>query len=195
MKKFFILFLIVISVTAVYSMGIETEENDNAIYNPFKPNPQQNRWYYGGNVGFRFWNNYLYLSVQPLVGYKVTPKFSVGGKLAYSYISDKRIDPTFNSHNFGGSIFTRYRVVPQFYLHGEFVYTSFDQITGFDLQNNKWMSERVWVPFLLLGGGVSQMVGPNVWIFAEVLVDVLNDKNSPYKKWDPFVSFGAGVGF
>ena len=139
MKKFFILFLILISVTAVYSTGIETERNDNAIYNPFKPNLQQNRWYYGGNVGFRFWNNYFYLSVQPLVGYKVTPKFSVGGKLAYSYISDKRIDPTFNSHNFGGSIFTRYRVVPQFYLHGEFVYASFDRITGFDLQNNKWI--------------------------------------------------------
>ncbi len=195
MKKFFILLLILISVTAAYSIGIETEENDNAIYNPYKPNPQQNRWYYGGNVGFNFWNNYFYLSVQPLVGYKVTPKFSLGGKLAYSYISDKRINPTFNSHNFGGSIFARYRVVPQFYLHGEFVYTSFDQITGFDLQSNKWMSERVWVPFLLLGGGVSQKVGPNVWIFAEVLVDVLNDKNSPYKEWDPFVSFGAGVGF
>ncbi|NNG27106.1 MAG: hypothetical protein HKM87_06240 [Ignavibacteriaceae bacterium] len=195
MKKFFILLLILISVTTVYSIGIETEESDQAIYNPFKPNPQQNRWYYGGNVGFRFWNNYLYLSVQPLVGYKVTPKFSVGGKLAYSYLSDKRINPTFNSHNFGGSIFTRYRVVPQFYLHGEFVYASFDQITGLDLQSNKWMSERVWVPFLLLGGGVSQMVGSNVWIFAEVLVDVLNDKNSPYKEWDPFVSFGAGVGF
>ena len=25
--------------------------------------------------------------------------------------------------------------------------------------------------------------------------DVLNDSNSPYKNWDPFVSFGVGVGF
>ncbi len=195
MKKFLILLVVLFSVTAVYSIDKKTEENSNAVYNPFKPNPQQSKWYYGGNVGFSFWNNYFYLSVQPLVGYKVTPKFSVGGKLAYSYISDKRIDPTFNSHNYGGSIFTRYRVIPQIYLHGEFVYASFDQISGFDLQNNKWISERVWVPFLLLGGGFAQMISPNVWAFVEVLFDVLNDSNSPYKEWDPFVSFGVGVGF
>jgi hypothetical protein len=32
-------------------------------------------------------------------------------------------------------------------------------------------------------------------MFIEVLVDVLNDDNSPYEEWDPFVSFGVGVGF
>jgi len=59
MKKFFVLLLILISVNAVYSIGIETEDNGAASYNPFKPSPQPNRWYYGGNVGFNFWNNYL----------------------------------------------------------------------------------------------------------------------------------------
>jgi hypothetical protein len=39
------------------------------------------------------------------------------------------------------------------------------------------------------------MVSPGVWVFAEVLFDVINDPNSPYKSGDPFVSFGAGVGF
>ncbi len=195
MKKLFTVLFVLFTVSIIYSENSESGEKSNAIYNPFKPNLKESRVYYGGNVGFSFWNNYFYLSVQPLVGFKVTPKFSIGGKLAYTYISDKRINPSFSSHNYGGSIFTRYRVVPQFYLHGEFVYASFDHITGFDLQNNKWNSERVWVPFILLGGGFSQMVGPNVWVFVEVLVDVLNDKNSPYKKWDPVLSFGAGVGF
>ena len=191
MKKFLILFLVLISVISIYCFNIETEQNNSAIYNPFKPNPQQSKWYYGGNIGLNFWNDYFYLGVYPLVGYKVTPKFSVGGKLGYAYYSISS-DPSFNSHNYGGSLFTRYRIIPQIYLHGEFVYFSYQRQT---LVNQQLVTERLWVPFLLLGGGFSQMVSPNVWAFVEVLFDVLNDNNSPYKEWDPFVSFGVGVGF
>ncbi len=39
------------------------------------------------------------------------------------------------------------------------------------------------------------MISPNVWAYAEVLFDVLNDTNSPYDEWDPWISVGVGVGF
>ena len=117
-----------------------------------------------------------------MVGYKITPQFSVGAKVGYSYINYKDID--FDTHNYGGSVFTRYRIIPQIYLHGEFVYFSYDRILG-----------REWVPFLLLGGGFSQQISPNVWAYAEILFDVINDDNSPYKSGEPFVSVGVGVGF
>ena len=78
MKKFLVLFLILISVTTIYCFSSETEQNNSTIYNPFKPNPKQSKWYYGGNIGLSFWNDYFYIGVFPLVGYKVTPKFSVG---------------------------------------------------------------------------------------------------------------------
>lgn len=190
MKKLFVVLFILISFTTIYSFNLKPEQINSTNYNPFKPNPQQNKWYYGGNIGFNFWNDYFYIGVFPLVGYKVTPQFSVGAKLGYTYYNYK--DTDFSSHNYGGSVFTRYRVVPQFYLHGEFVYFSYEQRTFVNLQPE---TERVWVPFLLLGGGFSQMISPNVWAFVEVLFDVIQDKNSPYKEWDPFVSFGVGVGF
>ena len=195
MKKLLILFIIPFSFLLANGTdeNIETESSIN--YNPFNPSASQSKVYYGGNVGFRFWNNYFYLGVYPLVGYKITPKFSVGGKLGYAYISDSRYDPSFNSSNYGGSIFTRYRIIPQIYAHAEYVYFSYEGITSYNAVSNSYNTERVWVPFLLLGGGFSQMVGPNVWVFAEVLFDVINDPNSPYKSGDPFVSFGAGVGF
>ncbi len=192
MKKIFVLFLVLISVTTIYSFNTETEQNNSSIYNPFKPNPKQSKWYYGGNIGFNFWNDYFYIGVFPLVGYKVTPKFSVGGKLGYTYYSVNNTD--FSSHNYGGSIFTRYRIVPQFYLHGEFVYFSYERQT-FNVVSKQFETERTWVPFLLLGGGFSQMVSSNVWVFVEVLFDVIQDEKSPYENWDPFVSFGVGVGF
>jgi hypothetical protein len=56
-------------------------------------------------------------------------------------------------------------------------------------------SERNWVPFLLLGGGFVQRVGPNAAVYVEVLFDVIQDENSPYEDWDPIISIGGGVGF
>jgi hypothetical protein len=194
MKKILLLVILPFSFLLADGTGENREKETKTIYNPFKPAAAQSKVYYGGNVGFRFWNNYFYLGVYPLVGYKVTPKFSVGGKIGYAYISDSRVEPTFNTHNYGGSVFTRYRVVPQFYLHGEVVYFSYERQT-FNISNQQLEKERVWVPFILLGGGFSQMFSPNVWVFVEVLFDVLQDSNSPYKEWDPFVSFGVGAGF
>ncbi|MGB5847870.1 MAG: hypothetical protein WBH40_05240 [Ignavibacteriaceae bacterium] len=153
---------------------------------------KENRWYYGGTIGFSFWNDYTYIGIYPLVGYKVTPQFSIGGKIGYSYYNYHNTD--LSTNNYGGSVFTRYRVIPQFYLHGEFVYFSYEQQT-YDLQTRQYGTERNWVPFLLLGGGFSQNVGQNVWAYVEVLFDVLQDENSPYEGWDPFISIGVGVGF
>jgi len=153
----------------------------------------ESRWYYGGTLGFNFWSDYFYLSIEPMVGYKISQKFSVGGKIGYSYINYS--DEDFDTHNYGASIFSRYRVIPQIYLHGEFVYWSYETITGYDLQSNDYRTERNWVPFLLLGGGYVQNIGPNASLYVEVLVDVLQNENSPYEDWDPFVSFGVGIGF
>jgi len=157
----------------------------------------ESRWYYGGNIGFSFWNDYFYLGVYPLVGYKVTPKLSLGAKIGYAYISDDRYEPfpALNTSNYGASIFSRYRIIPQLYAHAEFAYWSYENISSFNTVNNTYNTERYWVPYLLLGGGYSQNIGPNVWLFAEVLFDVINDENSPYESGEPFISFGAGVGF
>lgn len=165
-----------------------------------KSNTSQNnssgvsKWYYGGSVSFGFSSNYFSIGVQPVVGYKVTPQFSLGGKVGYTYWSNSSVDPTFNSSNYGGSVFSRYRFIPQLYAHAEFAYWSFEN-AYYVPNSNDYLTEREWVPFLLLGGGYSQMISPNVWAYAEVLFDVLNDTNSPYEEWDPFISFGVGVGF
>ena len=176
------------------TQAIDSVKAEQEIKNEIPQNTPagKSRWYYGGNIGFSFWNDYTYIGIYPLIGYKISPKFSIGGKIGYSYINYTDID--FSTHNYGGSIFTRYRLIPQIYLHGEFVYFSYEQQT-FDIAARQTGTERVWVPYLLLGGGFSQNLGPNTWAFVEVLFDVIQDDNSPYDEWEPFVSFGVGVGF
>ena len=126
--KSLILTLIFLSSAFVFAANTEKAEN-KAGKNVLTTNSPtaENRWYYGGNVGFSFWNDYTYLGIYPMVGYKITPQFSVGAKVGYSYINYKDID--FDTHNYGGSVFTRYRIIPQIYLHGEFVYFSYERRT------------------------------------------------------------------
>lgn len=140
------------------------------------------RIYCGGGIGVAFWNDYTRISVEPMVGLKMTPKLSVGAKVGYEYLNDRRLD--YEAHNYGFGAFSRYRLIPALYAHAELDYWGYDYSAG-----------REWVPFLLLGGGYSQPMGRNAWLTAEILFDVLNDENSPYDSGEPRITFGVGVGF
>ncbi len=144
--------------------------------------------YYGGTLGLSF-GNYTRVGIYPLVGYKLTPKLSVGVKFAYEYISDTRYDQTYTYSNYGGSLFARFRIVPPLYVHIEYAQMSYD------LYGADGLSNREWVPFLFAGAGYSKSVGGKAWVNVEVLFDLLQDENSPYNNWDPFFSVGVGVGF
>ncbi len=144
------------------------------------------RIYYGGTVTFSF-GNATRIGIAPMVAYKVTPKLSAGVEVTYEYVNYDDFDQS--SNNYGGSVFGRFRFVPQLYAHAEY------QVVNYELPTGVNTSSRETVPFLLVGGGFSRRVAPNTWAYVEVLVDVLQDEQSPYEDWDPVVSVGVGVGF
>ncbi len=148
----------------------------------------KNKLYFGGYANMSF-GSYTVIGAQPLVGYKLTPKFSVGATLSYEYIKDKRYVEDYTTSNYGASVFTRLRILPTLYAHVEFSGMSYD------LYNSVGESEREWVPFLYVGGGYSQPISKNVWLNAQILFDVINSEKSPYKDWEPYYSIGIGVGF
>lgn len=141
--------------------------------------------YYGGTIGLSF-GSYTRVGIYPLVGYKLTPKLSVGVKFAYEYISNSSNNETYTSSNYGGSLFARYRIIPPLYVHVEYAQMSYE------FYNN---DGREWVPFLLAGAGYSKSIGGKAWVNVEVLFDLLQDEKSPYNDWEPFFSVGVGVGF
>lgn len=154
-----------------------------------KPKLDKTRIYYGGYVTMNFSKNYSVIGAQPLVAYKFTPKLSVGAQVSYEYISDSRYIDDQNGANYGASIFSRYRVIPCLYAH-----------TEFSLMSYKWFysdgdDERKLAPMFYVGGGYSQPISRNTWLNIQVLFDVLNHENSPYKDWEPYFSVGFGVGF
>lgn len=155
---------------------------------PAESAPGPKKIYYGGTVGLSM-GDYFRISIQPFVGYKLKPFLHIGGKATYEYIDDSRYSTNYTSSSYGGSIFSRLMPARSIYLHAEFAEINYEyQVSEFE-------SERNWVPFLYVGGGLVKQLSPNTSAYVEVLFDVLQDDNSPYEDWTPFISAGVGVGF
>lgn len=183
MKKIISLILIIGATVFLVSNVVA---QDSTSVGPIKKQKKQlpNQLYFGGTFGLSI-GSYTMVGLYPLVGYKVTPKLSAGLKLTYQYVSDSRYASTYTSSNYGGSVFSRYRLLPKIYTHIEYETINYDF----------YDSSRGWVPFLYVGGGYSQRMGGKTWLNFQVLFDVLQDSQSPYSDWDPFFSLGVGVGF
>lgn len=143
----------------------------------------------GGSLGFSF-GSVTSIRVNPLLGYKLTPKLTTGITGLYEYNSYNNAGYGRQKYsNYGGSIFTRFRFIPAIYMHAEFSYINYE-LSGFN--NEKY---REGVPFIFLGGGFAKRVGRNTYAYGQILFDVLQDSNSPYTEWTPFYSVGVSIGF
>ena len=129
------------------------------------------------------------IGLYPLVGYKITAQWSVGARIGYEFWWRDRFAETLTTHAVSGSLFTRYRLIPQVYAHVEGGAGNYDRIiyTG--------ESDRVTYPFLFVGGGLSQPTGRRSALMFEVLYEVIQDTYSPYAGGGLVISIGFGVGF
>jgi hypothetical protein len=181
----------IISIAAlitVLSVQVLAQQADSTAVPGPPEQPKTTNVFYGGTIGVGFGSTFR-LSVQPFVGMVFTPKISGGVKVGYEYIRQESYGVTTTWHNYGASVFGRYRFIPRAYFHTEFAYYSY----GYKV--SELVEDRYWVPFLLVGGGYLQPISPSASAFIEVLFDVLQDSKSPYDAWTPWVSVGVAVGF
>ncbi len=93
------------------------------------PNEFLDRLWYGGNLLLGFagsdFESFFQLGVSPMVGYKITPFFSVGPRLDFIYtyrsirLTPSRVE-TFNLYSGGVGPFTRMKVYGGVFVHGEY---------------------------------------------------------------------------
>ena len=156
---------------------------------PPKKSSAKEKIYYGGYINFSF-GTYTSIGIEPMIGYKIIPRLSVGVKIRYDYVQYKGSGTEYSYSNYGGSLFARLSVLKRLYLHAEYAgynYEKYDQTDG--------SSSRIWVPYLFLGAGFNQPLGGRASLNAQVLFDVLQNENSQYHSWYPFYSVGVSVGF
>jgi hypothetical protein len=203
-KLTFLLILLAIGITSIIAQEVPAGEpapQDTIIAEPAvvaqaatqpAPQPKQkkpikDKLYYGGYISLSF-GSYTMIGIEPMIGYKIIPRLSVGAKIRYDYIQDKRYSETYTTSSYGASLFTRLSVFRGLYAYAE--YAGYN----YELYNASGESDRQWVPFLFVGAGYNLRVGKRSSVMAQVVFDVLQNENSPYNNWEPFYSIGVGVG-
>jgi len=148
--------------------------------------PFKEKLYLGGNLGLSF-GSYTNVIIAPIMGIRWSRRLNSEIGIEYNYTKDSRYDTDYTYNQYGGRISSQFFFIPQLFAHAEFAGLSMEQYytTG---------KERNFVPFLYLGGGLSQNVGGRSSVFFRIMFDVLNNKNSPYSPGEPFYSVGFGVG-
>lgn len=124
-----------------------------------------------------------------MIGYRITPEFSAGAKVVCEDLRYERSGGTVDSHSYGGSLFARYRFIPQLCGHVEYGGQNYERIDAAGIE------ERVGYPFSLVGGGFVQQTGRRTSLFFELHYDVPQDENSPYDNGGSFITVGIAVGF
>ncbi|GAB3196057.1 hypothetical protein ABID22_001707 [Pontibacter aydingkolensis] len=148
------------------------------------------RLYFGGSFGLQF-GNYTNISLLPILGYKVTDKFSVGPGFVYHFI--RTGGQTFQ--NFGGRVFAQHEVLGgiinsgALLVHAEYEALSYENY--WRTNNGAFELTRRMVYTPLAGLGYRQSAGRGS--FDLLLLYNFNDVDSPYS--NPVIRAGFNIPF
>lgn len=159
----------------IFINSAKAQKNEN----PYKGVAFEDRITIGGDLGLSFGNQLTYIRVAPLLGYIVSPKFTIGVGPSFQYWEDKRFIPSLETTIYGGSTFGRYFVLEQLFLQAELEILNLDEI-NFVPTSDFSNRERVTIPVFFVGGGYSQRSAGGSGFFVSVMYDLIGDLNSPY---------------
>ncbi|MBK7651526.1 MAG: hypothetical protein IPJ20_13415 [Flammeovirgaceae bacterium] len=131
----------------------------------------KDRVFTGGGFGMGFSAQYDYISVSPIIGYKLSPRLASGVSLIYRYTKYKYVTPNISANDFGISPFLRFQVYGPLFLHAEYEYLNNEYVTygGQSVRQN--------FSSFMGGGGFFQPIGRHAGFFAVALLILLSQPN------------------
>ncbi len=129
---------------------------------------------FGGN--FQAWfGNPTFVFLSPTIGYMATSNLQLGIGGIYNYTSvNYGVYGKFSQSIFGGHSYARY-IIAQNY----FVQTQFDLLRQPDYFSPD-ADDKVWVDYLLVGGGFRQMLGPRAALMTSIMYNLTPHPYSIY---------------
>lgn len=172
-----LLLCMTLSITNIYGQQLE---NPNSAKSSFA-----SRLYFGGGLGLQIGSITL-IEVSPLVGYKITPKFSVGLSPTYKYYKYNDYYGNQKTNVFGGSLFSRYVIWNNIFAHVEYESLYYNvKVPGYDVAKKHFDS-------FFMGGGYNQPIGMNSAMYVLALWNLNDTPDSPYI--NPVIRVGFSVG-
>jgi hypothetical protein len=160
----------------------------------------KDRLFFGGNFGLQL-GTVTNVEVSPIIGYKVTPRFSGGIGIRYEYYKDSRNIPgyiPFETNILGGSLFSRYILIQNIEeviglgLNASILVQAEYEVLSLEKQYFEVPSTldegRFPLHSILLGGGLYQPVGRRSGLVLMVLWNLTQTASSPYS--NPIIRLG-----
>lgn len=190
-SSFFKLLLFILSFIGqnVYSQNDKTNKKDSTKSSLYS------NVFTGGNFGIQFGTE-TSIEISPILGYRITKKITTGLGVSYRYYRFKDYNylppQIFKTTIYGGSIFARYYILDNIFLHGEYEVLSLEK-AFFDPGSLLHKNNRFLIGSLLGGGGYRQKIGVNSYINLIVLYNFNETFFSPYS--NPVIKIGIDLGF
>lgn len=185
--------LVLINKSISFASNPDNKLKLTAKNNSLNTSVPYKRVFVGGDIGATF-GDYTQITISPLIGYNISNQVSTGIQFIYNHswqeINTGQVNQTsLQSNTYGGNIFLQYAPVSSFYLKGEFEYDSYG-----NYETSQGTKVTQAVPFIFLGMGYSKAISKYASFNAGIKIDVLNNDNSPYEDFTPFLYVGVGVG-
>jgi hypothetical protein len=146
----------------------------------------------GGGLNGIYTSGFLSAGISPIVGYRLTKNWSAGVGLGYQYTQEAIArNPVTNKLSYVKwnviypSIWTRYFVFRNIFADVTFEYDFISERYPmyFNYSTNKYetVKTKLQTPCLLVGAGFKQPLGGRVFVFGQIMYDVLQTPYSPYE--------------
>jgi len=181
MKKLTLVMVLSIVGTCAFAQWGDEEMSD-------KPSIRD-RIFTGGGIGASFSSYSSFVSISPLIGYKITPKLAGGLQFTYRYTQYKTISPSVSTNDFGVSPFLRFSVYGPFFLHAEYEYLNYEiPISGTETIRQDFNS-------FMAGGGFFQPIGRKAGFYLMALYNFSYKQSTPtsYSPYNSPLILRAGI--
>ena len=143
------LFLVFLAITFIQAQSKRGSTYDNDLSGV----PLKERIVVGGGLGLSFGSQQDFLSIAPMIGYRVTERMLAGTGITYRYTKYKYYSPAIKLIDYGFNPFVRYTIFNGIFVHAEYEYLNYE----FPTDVNETM--RTGYNSFLAGGGFLQPIG------------------------------------
>lgn len=190
-----------IAVLALLQINIGLAQTDSVYYGDRAPELKKkeaikrdhlqkikDNMLYGGNFAAWFGAS-TFINVSPTIGYKITDDLHAGVGFIYNYASVRYSNGAkFSQSLYGSHVFARYLLTEDLFAQAQY-----DRLSQPNYYSTNWTKERVWVDYVLIGGGYRIMVGDHSAILTTIMYNLTPHNLSIYS--NPYFQMGFVAGF
>ena len=140
MKKVSLILVAMICSTVAFS---QFRGNSNYVPRNTNSPDAQKKFYFGGGGGLSFGTGFSFYSISPLLGYRVTDRFSTGTWFTYQRLHSSLTNPPYTYQQYGVMPFLRYNFDALFFqTEFDFISSPVQYYTASDVQRqiyNRWL--------------------------------------------------------